>query len=180
MTEKPRAADPADAGSAPGGTDRDQADGKGAERIVIRDKRRIDATGKLRNDKSEPAEPAEEQSTEVPGPSGPAEQQPVDTPAPAADAGTDEKRADQPAEEESTDTEKIRTAHEKLAQVSQQAGSLLYAQQQQGEQAGPGTAGPGPGAGPEGAAGPGTGAPTGNGNGPDDVVDAEIVEDDKK
>jgi len=104
MTEKPRAADPADAGSAPGGTDRDQADGKGAERIVIRDKRRIDATGKLRNDKSEPAEPAEEQSTEVPGPSGPAEQQPVDTPAPAADAGTDEKRADQPAEEESTDT----------------------------------------------------------------------------
>jgi len=79
-----------------------------------------------------------------------------------------------------TDLEKIKSAHEKLAQVSQQAGSLLYAQQQQGEQAGPGTAGPGPGAGPEGAAGPGTGAPTGNGNGPDDVVDAEIVEDDKK
>ncbi|SNT65028.1 molecular chaperone GrpE [Asanoa hainanensis] len=100
MTEKPRAADPAAAGSAPGGTDRDQADGKGAERIVIRDKRRIDATGgKLKHEKSEPAEPAaEEQSTEVPGPSAPAEQQPVDTPAPAADAGTEAK----PAEEEST------------------------------------------------------------------------------
>jgi molecular chaperone GrpE len=110
MTEKPRAADPAAAGSAPGGTDRDQADGKGAERIVIRDKRRIDATGgKLKNDKNEPAEPAEEQetaeqSTEVPGPSAPAEQQPVDTPAPAADAGTDEQPADQPAADESTDT----------------------------------------------------------------------------
>ncbi|GIF65253.1 chaperone protein DnaK [Asanoa ishikariensis] len=77
-----------------------------------------------------------------------------------------------------TDLEKIKSAHEKLAQVSQQAGSLLYAQQQQGEQ--PGPDGAGPGAGPEGAAGPGTGAPGGNGNGPDDVVDAEIVEDDKK
>jgi molecular chaperone DnaK len=76
-----------------------------------------------------------------------------------------------------TDIEKIKSAHEKLAQVSQQAGSLLYAQQQQGgEQAGPGTAGPGP----DGAAGPGTSAPGGNGSGPDDVVDAEIVEDDKK
>ncbi|SNT65029.1 molecular chaperone DnaK [Asanoa hainanensis] len=76
-----------------------------------------------------------------------------------------------------TDLEKIKSAHEKLAQVSQQAGSLLYAQQQQGEQPGPdGAAGPGP----DGAAGPGTGAPGGNGNGPDDVVDAEIVEDDKK
>ncbi|HTF11210.1 MAG TPA: Hsp70 family protein, partial [Asanoa sp.] len=79
-----------------------------------------------------------------------------------------------------TDIEKIRTAHEKLAQVSQQAGSLLYNAQQQGEQAGPGAAG-GPGPGPDGAAGPGTGgAPGGNGGGPDDVVDAEIIEDDKK
>ncbi|MEV4536775.1 molecular chaperone DnaK [Asanoa sp. NPDC049518] len=77
-----------------------------------------------------------------------------------------------------TDLEKIKSAHEKLAQVSQQAGSLLYAQQQQGEQ--PGPDGAGPGAGSEGAAGPGTGAPGGTGNGPDDVVDAEIVEDDKK
>ncbi|GIF50376.1 molecular chaperone DnaK [Asanoa ferruginea] len=77
-----------------------------------------------------------------------------------------------------TDIEKIRTSHEKLAQVSQQAGSLLYNAQQQGEQAGPGAAGA---PGPDGAAGPGTGgAPGGNGGGPDDVVDAEIVEDDKK
>ncbi|MEV0718849.1 molecular chaperone DnaK [Asanoa sp. NPDC050611] len=78
-----------------------------------------------------------------------------------------------------TDIEKIKSAHEKLAQVSQQAGSLLYSQQQAEQQAGPGgpgTAGPGP----DGAAGPGTGAPGGNGSGPDDVVDAEIVEDDKK
>ncbi|RQX59834.1 molecular chaperone DnaK, partial [Micromonospora chalcea] len=42
------------------------------------------------------------------------------------------------------DIEKIKSAHEKLAQVSQQAGSLLYAQQQEGEQAAPGgAAGPG-------------------------------------
>ncbi|MGI5212453.1 molecular chaperone DnaK [Plantactinospora sp. CA-290183] len=66
-----------------------------------------------------------------------------------------------------TDLDKIKSAHEKLAQVSQQAGSLLYAQQ--GEQAAPG-AGPG-------AAGPGAGGAKDG----DDVVDAEIVdEDDKK
>ncbi|MDG4822295.1 nucleotide exchange factor GrpE [Asanoa sp. WMMD1127] len=100
MTEKPRAADPADAGSAPGGDERDQADGKVAERIVIRDKRRIDATGKVRNEKDEPAEPAADEGAEVPGPAAPAEQQPVDTPAPAADAGDDEQPAEAPAEPE--------------------------------------------------------------------------------
>ncbi|EWM66672.1 MULTISPECIES: molecular chaperone DnaK [Micromonospora] len=72
------------------------------------------------------------------------------------------------------DIEKIKSAHEKLAQVSQQAGSLLYAQQQEGEQAAPG-----------GAAGPGAGAGAGATGGPkaggdDDVVDAEIVDEDKK
>ncbi|MEW2542392.1 molecular chaperone DnaK [Micromonospora chalcea] len=68
------------------------------------------------------------------------------------------------------DIEKIKSAHEKLAQVSQQAGSLLYAQQQEGEQAAPG-----------GAAGPGAGATGGpKAGGDDDVVDAEIVDEDKK
>jgi len=76
------------------------------------------------------------------------------------------------------DIEKIRSAHEKLAQVSQQAGSLLYAQQQQSEQAGPGAGAAGGATGAT-AGGPGAAGPTG-GNGPDDVVDAEIVEDDKK
>ncbi|MFG2165205.1 molecular chaperone DnaK [Micromonospora chersina] len=69
------------------------------------------------------------------------------------------------------DIEKIKAAHEKLAQVSQQAGSLLYSQQQQGEQEAPGAAGPGAGAGAPGGAQAG---------GPDDVVDAEIVDEDKK
>lgn len=67
-----------------------------------------------------------------------------------------------------TDIEKIKSAHERLAQVSQQAGSLLYAQQTEpGQQ--PGEAGPGAGA-------------TGGGQpgGPDDVVDAEIVDEDGK
>ncbi|GGR67725.1 chaperone protein DnaK [Micromonospora fulviviridis] len=68
------------------------------------------------------------------------------------------------------DIDKIKAAHEKLAQVSQQAGSLLYSQQQ-GEQAAPGAAGPGAGAGAPGGAQAG---------GPDDVVDAEIVDEDKK
>ncbi|GAB3187866.1 molecular chaperone DnaK [Micromonospora palomenae] len=68
------------------------------------------------------------------------------------------------------DIEKIKAAHERLAQVSQQAGSLLYSQQaEQGEQ--PGAAGPGAGAGA--AGGPQAG-------GTDDVVDAEIVDEDKK
>ncbi|MGV9805287.1 molecular chaperone DnaK [Micromonospora chersina] len=70
------------------------------------------------------------------------------------------------------DIEKIKAAHEKLAQVSQQAGSLLYSQQE-GEQGAPGAAGPG--------AGAGAGAPGGaQAGGPDDVVDAEIVDEDKK
>ncbi|MFE9694150.1 molecular chaperone DnaK [Micromonospora sp. NPDC005806] len=72
------------------------------------------------------------------------------------------------------DIDKIKAAHERLAQVSQQAGSLLYSQQQgeqgeQGEQGAPGAAGPG--------AGATGGAQAG---GADDVVDAEIVDEDKK
>ncbi|MFC0005141.1 molecular chaperone DnaK [Micromonospora siamensis] len=69
------------------------------------------------------------------------------------------------------DIEAIKSAHERLAQVSQQAGSLLYSQQQgePGEPGAPGAAGPGAGA---------TGGP--QAGGPDDVVDAEIVDEDKK
>jgi len=71
-----------------------------------------------------------------------------------------------------SDIDKIKSAHEKLATVSQQAGSLLYAQQ--AEQAAPGEPGANAGAGAAGAAGP-------DGAKQDDVVDAEIVdEDDKK
>ncbi|WP_433389065.1 molecular chaperone DnaK [Micromonospora sp. KLBMP9576] len=72
------------------------------------------------------------------------------------------------------DIEKIKSAHERLAQVSQQAGSLLYSQQgEQPGEAGPGAAGAGPGAAGAGAAG---GQQAG---GADDVVDAEIVDEDK-
>ncbi|MGI5246255.1 molecular chaperone DnaK [Dactylosporangium sp. CA-139066] len=70
------------------------------------------------------------------------------------------------------DTERIKAAHEKLAQVSQQAGSALYEQQRQ--QAA-GDAGGATGA----AGGAGTGANPG-GNGPEDVVDAEIIDEDNK
>ncbi|MCG5450828.1 MULTISPECIES: molecular chaperone DnaK [Micromonospora] len=70
------------------------------------------------------------------------------------------------------DIEKIKSAHEKLAQVSQQAGSLLYSQQaEQGQQPG---GEPGPGA--TGA----TGATGTQAGGADDVVDAEIVDEDGK
>ncbi|MBQ1019060.1 molecular chaperone DnaK [Micromonospora sp. D93] len=70
------------------------------------------------------------------------------------------------------DIEKIKSAHEKLAQVSQQAGSLLYSQQaEQGQQPG-GESGPGA-TGATGATGPQAG-------GADDVVDAEIVDEDGK
>ncbi|WP_405114904.1 molecular chaperone DnaK [Micromonospora sp. NBC_01405] len=73
------------------------------------------------------------------------------------------------------DIEKIKAAHERLAQVSQQAGSLLYASQQ-ADQAEPGQQ---PGA--AGAAGAGAGATGGaQAGGADDVVDAEIVDEDKK
>jgi molecular chaperone DnaK len=77
------------------------------------------------------------------------------------------------------DIEKIKSAHEELAKVSQEAGSLLYSQQPgDGTEGAPGpdgTQAPGAGAGAAGSAGPTAGA-----GGSDDVVDAEIVEDDKK
>ena len=78
------------------------------------------------------------------------------------------------------DIDNIRTAHEKLAQVSQQAGSLLYAQQAEQANAagGAGAAGAADGAAGDAPGAPGTG--TGPADGGDDVVDAEIVEDDKK
>lgn len=70
------------------------------------------------------------------------------------------------------DIEKIKSAHERLAQVSQQAGSLLYSQQQAEQGQAGGEAGPGAGA---------TGATGGaQAGGADDVVDAEIVDEDKK
>jgi molecular chaperone DnaK len=79
------------------------------------------------------------------------------------------------------DIDKIKTAHEELAKVSQEAGSLLYAQQgAEGAQGAPGPEGAeAPGApGAPGAAGASAGGPAAGGA--DDVVDAEIVEDDKK
>jgi molecular chaperone DnaK len=78
-----------------------------------------------------------------------------------------------------TDIEKIKSAHEKLATVSQQAGSLLYAQQEAAAPGPDGEAADTPDA--AGAAGPSAAGPTGSaGASADDVVDAEIVEDDKK
>ncbi|WP_027342923.1 molecular chaperone DnaK [Hamadaea tsunoensis] len=68
-----------------------------------------------------------------------------------------------------TDLEKIKTAHETLARVSQEAGSLLYGQNAQAGPAGGESAGGASG-------GPSTG--TGNGSGPNDVVDAEIIDED--
>ncbi|MEU4243847.1 molecular chaperone DnaK [Actinoplanes sp. NPDC026619] len=77
-----------------------------------------------------------------------------------------------------SDIEKIKSAHEHLSQVSQEAGSLLYSQGD-GTQA---AAGGAPGA--DGTQAPGDPAGAGPSasaaGGADDVVDAEIVEDDKK
>ncbi|HEX5204100.1 MAG TPA: molecular chaperone DnaK [Actinoplanes sp.] len=76
-----------------------------------------------------------------------------------------------------SDIEKIKAAHERLSQVSQEAGSLLYSQ---GDGTQAATGGPDGTEAPGGATGAGpTGAP-GAAAGGDDVVDAEIVEDDKK
>jgi molecular chaperone DnaK len=72
-----------------------------------------------------------------------------------------------------SDIEKIKQAHEKLATVSQKAGGALYEQQQQAA----GTAG----AGPDADAGATGGAPgAGTQGAKDDVVDAEIVDEDDK
>ncbi|WBB55883.1 molecular chaperone DnaK [Verrucosispora sp. WMMD573] len=75
-----------------------------------------------------------------------------------------------------SDIEKIKSAHERLAQVSQEAGSLLYAQQAEQSQAG-GEAGAGAAGGADAAGGAQAG---GARPGADDVVDAEIVDEDKK
>jgi len=74
-----------------------------------------------------------------------------------------------------TDIEKIKAAHERLSQVSQEAGSQLYSQGEGAPQAAAGDAGAPPQDAPGGATGAGPSA-----GGADDVVDAEIVEDDKK
>jgi len=65
-----------------------------------------------------------------------------------------------------SDIERIKTAHEKLASEAQKAGTMLY--QQGGATAGAGGAG-------ESAGAPGAGGPV-----DEDVVDAEVVDDDKK
>ncbi len=62
-----------------------------------------------------------------------------------------------------TDIEKIKSAHENLARVSSEAGSLLYGQNT-------GTA--------AGDTGAGTGGAPGAGDGKDDVVDAEVIDED--
>jgi molecular chaperone DnaK len=65
-----------------------------------------------------------------------------------------------------SDIERIRTSHEKLTQAAQKAGTMLY-----GNAEGAGAGGAGAGAGPSAGAAPGG----------EDVVDAEVVdEDDKK
>jgi molecular chaperone DnaK len=71
-----------------------------------------------------------------------------------------------------SDLEKIKAAHEKLVQVSQAAGSQLYGQ----GQSGPDGATPGAGASAPGAAGAAGGA----GAGEENVVDAEIIDDEGK
>jgi molecular chaperone DnaK len=82
-----------------------------------------------------------------------------------------------------TDIEKIKSAHERLSQVSQEAGSLLYNQQggapgADGTQGAPGDDGTQGAPGGATTGGPAAGGPAAAGA--DDVVDAEIVEDDKK
>ncbi|MGZ4572352.1 MAG: Hsp70 family protein, partial [Blastococcus sp.] len=67
-----------------------------------------------------------------------------------------------------SDIAAIKTAQEKVARVSQEVGGALYAQQ--AEAGAPGAEG-----GPTGAAG---GSEHGAGSGDDDVVDAEIVDED--
>jgi molecular chaperone DnaK len=80
------------------------------------------------------------------------------------------------------DIERIKTAHEKLSQASQKAGSSLYNQQSAAGEAGPGAGDPGAQAGPGAAAGgaAGAGAGTGAAGGTEDVVDAEIIDEDNK
>jgi molecular chaperone GrpE len=57
MTQQPRSTGPGDTGSGRGGSAaRERADGTGAERIVIRDKRRIDPTDKVKPAKGEQGE----------------------------------------------------------------------------------------------------------------------------
>ncbi|TQM66576.1 molecular chaperone DnaK [Actinomadura hallensis] len=67
---------------------------------------------------------------------------------------------------EGTDVEAIKSSAEKLAQVSQKMGAAMYAQNPEGAQAGAGDAGP-------------TAGAQGGDQQDDEVVDAEIVDDDK-
>jgi molecular chaperone DnaK len=66
-----------------------------------------------------------------------------------------------------SDMNAIKAAQEKVARVSQEVGGALYAQQSEAAGAGAGTPGDGP----------TSGTTTGTASGDDDVVDAEIVDD---
>ncbi|MFC8918783.1 Hsp70 family protein, partial [Streptomyces sp. NPDC057116] len=68
------------------------------------------------------------------------------------------------------DTAAIRTATEKVAAVSQKLGQAMYAQAQAGQA----------GQGPQGGGGAGAGEGTKDATAEDDVVDAEIVDDDRQ
>jgi molecular chaperone DnaK len=72
-----------------------------------------------------------------------------------------------------TDIEAIKTAQERLSKISQEAGAAMYAQAQAQGNAGE--------TGDAGAAGePGGATASGSASGAEDVVDAEIVDEDKK
>ncbi|MBB3085173.1 molecular chaperone DnaK [Geodermatophilus sabuli] len=74
-----------------------------------------------------------------------------------------------------SDIAAIKAAQEKVARVSQEVGGALYAQQAEAGAAGAGAAGAGAGAG---AGTPGEAGASGTTTGDDDVVDAEIVDED--
>jgi len=67
-----------------------------------------------------------------------------------------------------SDIEAVKTAHEKVSRLSQEIGGAMYAQAQQD-----------PTAGAAGAAGGAEGSAAGAASSDDDVVDAEIVDDEK-
>ena len=103
---------------------------------------------------------------------------PEDTKKPVEEALTDLKVALGKTGDEAVSTDELNTKVAKLNEVSQAMGAAMYAaaQAEGGDQAGA-QAGPFPGAEDMGATGGATGTTTG---GDDDVVDAEVVEDDDK
>ena len=124
MTEKPRAADPVTTGSASGGsTPVNPAEGEAGQRIIVRDRRKIDPTGGKDAPASSTSDPAGGKSEPTTSGSEPAGgEDKSTTPAGGADRAAAEAKGEPAAQEEASNTaEAAEAAEDDVVDVTEPA-----------------------------------------------------------